>query len=107
MSSLSAAEIAVTGTDQGIVIGVAVVALVALVIAFILRAGVLAAGQGTARMQEISAAVQEGAAVAGCGHSTARPKTIANLITSNLLIGATRPRGAPGVFGVGFPCRKA
>ncbi len=62
MSSLSAAEIAVTGTDQGIVIGVAVVALVALVIAFILRAGVLAAGQGTPRMQEISAAVQEGAA---------------------------------------------
>ena len=62
MSSLSAAEIAVTGTDQGIVIGVAVVALVALVIAFILRAGVLAAGQGTPKMQEISAAVQEGAA---------------------------------------------
>ncbi|HEX6055955.1 MAG TPA: sodium/proton-translocating pyrophosphatase, partial [Intrasporangium sp.] len=62
MSSLSAAEIAVTGTDQGIVIGVAVVALVALVIAFVLRAGVLAAGQGTPKMQEISAAVQEGAA---------------------------------------------
>ncbi|GAA6524805.1 sodium-translocating pyrophosphatase [Intrasporangium sp. DVR] len=38
------------------------VALVALVIAFVLRAGVLAAGQGTPKMQEISAAVQEGAA---------------------------------------------
>lgn len=62
MSSLTAAEIAVTGSDQGIVIGVAVVALVALVIAFMLRAGVLAAGQGTPKMQEISAAVQEGAA---------------------------------------------
>ncbi|MDC5696258.1 sodium-translocating pyrophosphatase [Intrasporangium calvum] len=62
MSSLTAAEIAVTGSDQGIVIGVAVVALVALVIAFVLRAGVLAAGQGTPKMQEISAAVQEGAA---------------------------------------------
>ncbi|WP_353353304.1 sodium-translocating pyrophosphatase [Intrasporangium sp. DVR] len=62
MSSLTAAEIAVTGTDRGIVIGVAVVALVALVIAFVLRAGVLAAGQGTPKMQEISAAVQEGAA---------------------------------------------
>jgi len=62
MSSLSAAEIAVTGSDRGIVIGVAVVALIALVIAFVLRAGVLAAGQGTPKMQEISAAVQEGAA---------------------------------------------
>ncbi len=62
MSSLTTAEIAVTGSDQGIVIAVAVVALIALVIAFVLRAGVLAAGQGTPKMQEISAAVQEGAA---------------------------------------------
>ena len=62
MSSQLAAEIVVTGSDQAIVIGVAVVALVALVIAFVLRAGVLAAGKGTPKMQEISAAVQEGAA---------------------------------------------
>ena len=62
MSSQTAAEIVVTGSDQGIVIGVAVVALVALVIAFVLRAGVLAAGKGTPKMQEISGAVQEGAA---------------------------------------------
>ncbi len=62
MSSLSAADLVVTGSDQAIVIGVAVVALVALVIAFVLRAGVLTAGQGTPKMQEISAAVQEGAA---------------------------------------------
>ena len=62
MSSQIAAEIVVTGSDQAIVIGVAVVALIALVIAFVLRAGVLAAGQGTPKMQEISAAVQEGAA---------------------------------------------
>ncbi|MEP6563130.1 MAG: sodium/proton-translocating pyrophosphatase, partial [Nakamurella sp.] len=62
MSSQNAAEIVVTGSDQAIVIGVAVVALVALVIAFVLRAGVLAAGKGTPKMQEISAAVQEGAA---------------------------------------------
>jgi K(+)-stimulated pyrophosphate-energized sodium pump len=62
MSVQSAAEIVVTGSDQAIVIGVAVIALIALVIAFILRAGVLAAGQGTPKMQEISAAVQEGAA---------------------------------------------
>ena len=62
MSSQKAAEIVVTGSDQVIVIGVAVVALVALVIAFVLRAGVLAAGKGTPKMQEISGAVQEGAA---------------------------------------------
>jgi len=61
-TSAAAAEIAITGSDQVIVIGVAVVALVALIIAFVLRAGVLAAGTGTPKMQEISAAVQEGAA---------------------------------------------
>jgi len=50
------------GGDRAIVIAVGVVALVALAIAFVLRAGVLAAGTGTKRMQEISEAVQEGAA---------------------------------------------
>jgi len=62
MSSQIAAEITVTGSDQAILIGVAVVAVIALVIAFVLRAGVLAAGKGTPKMQEISEAVQEGAA---------------------------------------------
>jgi K(+)-stimulated pyrophosphate-energized sodium pump len=61
-SQIAAADLVVTGSDQAIVIGVAVVAVVALVIAFVLRAGVLAAGTGTPKMQEISAAVQEGAA---------------------------------------------
>ncbi|ACV77150.1 sodium-translocating pyrophosphatase [Nakamurella multipartita] len=61
-TSAAAAEVVITGSDQVIVIGVAVVALIALVIAFVLRAGVLAAGTGTPKMQEISAAVQEGAA---------------------------------------------
>ncbi len=51
-----------SGSDKVIVIAVAVVALIALAISFVLRAGVLAAGQGTAEMQRISAAVQEGAA---------------------------------------------
>ncbi len=50
------------GGDKTIVAIVGVVALVALAIAFVLRAGVLAAEQGTPKMQEISAAVQEGAA---------------------------------------------
>ncbi|GAA1996005.1 sodium-translocating pyrophosphatase [Nakamurella flavida] len=56
------AELTISGTDRVIVIGVGVVALIALAIAFVLRAGVLAAGQGTPKMQEISEAVQEGAA---------------------------------------------
>ena len=51
-----------TGADRAILIAVAVVAVVALAISFVLRAGVLAAGQGTPKMQEISGAVQEGAA---------------------------------------------
>ncbi len=62
MSSQTAADLVVTGSDQAIVIGVAVIALIALVIAFVLRAGVLASGKGSPKMQEISAAVQEGAA---------------------------------------------
>ncbi|HYN72204.1 MAG TPA: sodium-translocating pyrophosphatase [Nakamurella sp.] len=62
MSNNLAADLTVTGSDQLIIIGVAVIAVVALVIAFVLRAGVLAAGQGTPKMQEISEAVQEGAA---------------------------------------------
>ena len=62
MSAQSASDLVVTGSDQAIVIGVAVVAVVALVIAFVLRAGVLAAGKGSPKMQEISGAVQEGAA---------------------------------------------
>ncbi|MTD17028.1 sodium-translocating pyrophosphatase [Nakamurella sp. YIM 132087] len=51
-----------TGSDKTIVVIVGVVALVALAISFVLRAGVLAAGKGSPRMQEISEAVQEGAA---------------------------------------------
>ena len=62
MSSQIAADLEITGSDQAILIGVAVIAVIALVIAFVLRAGVLAAGKGTPKMQEISEAVQEGAA---------------------------------------------
>jgi K(+)-stimulated pyrophosphate-energized sodium pump len=60
---LDAADtLGVTSGDKTIVIAVGVVAIIALAIAFVLRAGVLAAGTGTPKMQEISAAVQEGAA---------------------------------------------
>jgi K(+)-stimulated pyrophosphate-energized sodium pump len=51
-----------SGGDYGIVAVVAVVALIALVIGYFLLKEVLAAGQGTAKMQDIAKAVQEGAA---------------------------------------------
>ncbi|MFD2417580.1 sodium-translocating pyrophosphatase [Amycolatopsis pigmentata] len=51
-----------SGGDYGIVAVVAVVALAALAIGYVLLKEVLAAGQGTAKMQEIAKAVQEGAA---------------------------------------------
>ncbi len=55
-------SLSLSGSDRTIVIAVGVVAIVALVISFVLRVGVLAAAKGTPKMQEISAAVQEGAA---------------------------------------------
>ncbi|WHT19791.1 sodium-translocating pyrophosphatase [Crossiella sp. CA-258035] len=57
-----AAELVLTGGERGIVAIVAVVALAALVIGYVLLREVLAAGQGTVKMQEIAKAVQEGAA---------------------------------------------
>ena len=51
-----------TGGDRGMVAVVAVIALAALVVGYILLKEVLAAGQGTTKMQEIAKAVQEGAA---------------------------------------------
>ncbi|MCW5252190.1 sodium-translocating pyrophosphatase [Streptomyces sp. SHP 1-2] len=50
-----------TGGNRVLVVAVAVVALAALVVAGILLREVLAADEGTARMREIAAAVQEGA----------------------------------------------
>ena len=62
MSRLILAEgLQLSGSDRTIVGVVAVVALIALGIGFVLRKEVLAAGQGTERMQEIGRAVQEGA----------------------------------------------
>ena len=51
-----------SGGDYGIVVVVAVVALAALAVGYVLLKEVLAAGQGTQKMQEIAKAVQEGAA---------------------------------------------
>ena len=50
-----------SGGDYGVVIIVAVIALAALIVGYVLLKGVLAAGQGTSKMQEIGKAVQEGA----------------------------------------------
>jgi K(+)-stimulated pyrophosphate-energized sodium pump len=50
-----------TGGDRGIVVVVAVIALAALAVGYVLLKEVLAAGQGTAKMQDIAKAVQEGA----------------------------------------------
>jgi K(+)-stimulated pyrophosphate-energized sodium pump len=63
MSRLILAEGALTlsSSDRTVVGVVAAVALIALAIGFVLRKEVLAAGQGTERMQEIGLAVQEGA----------------------------------------------
>jgi K(+)-stimulated pyrophosphate-energized sodium pump len=59
---LTADGLVLSGGDYGIVAVVAVIALVALVVGYFLLRGVLATGQGTAKMQEIAKAVQEGAA---------------------------------------------
>jgi len=50
------------GGDRGIIVVVAVIALAALGVGYLLLKEVLAAGQGTAKMQDIAKAVQEGAA---------------------------------------------
>ena len=52
----------VTGSNLNYVYAVLAISLVALAIAFALRVQVLAADEGTAKMKEIAAAVQEGAA---------------------------------------------
>ncbi|MBB4687749.1 sodium-translocating pyrophosphatase [Amycolatopsis jiangsuensis] len=59
---LAESGITLSGGGYTIVGVVAVVALVALVIGYVLLKEVLAAGQGTAKMQDIAKAVQEGAA---------------------------------------------
>ena len=62
MSRLTLAESALSGGDRGLVAIVAAVAVAALVVGYVLLREVLAFGQGTAKMQEIARAVQEGAA---------------------------------------------
>ncbi|MGL4174351.1 MAG: sodium-translocating pyrophosphatase [Actinomycetota bacterium] len=60
--SLNASEVTVSGTNLTYVIVVAVIAVLALAMGSLFRRQVLAAPNGTERMQEIGRAVQEGAA---------------------------------------------
>src|SRR5579872_5670973 len=62
VSALAANSVSVSGSNLTWVVVVAVVALLALGVAGVLVREVLAASQGSAKMQEISRAVQEGAA---------------------------------------------
>ncbi len=57
----TATDIALSSGNVTYVVLVAVIGLIALAMAFVFRREVLAAGEGTARMQEIALAVQEGA----------------------------------------------
>jgi K(+)-stimulated pyrophosphate-energized sodium pump len=59
--AVGATPLALTGTNLTLVIVVAVIAIVALVMGVIFRQQVLAADPGTAKMQEIGDAVEEGA----------------------------------------------
>src|SRR5215469_1025296 len=61
-AALAANSVSVSGSNLTWVVIVAVVALLALGVAGVLVREVLAADQGTQRMQEIARAVQEGAA---------------------------------------------
>ena len=62
LSATVAPSLELAASDRIVVGVVAAVALAALAIGFVLLREVLAAGQGTAKMQEIGRAVQEGAA---------------------------------------------
>jgi K(+)-stimulated pyrophosphate-energized sodium pump len=52
---------AISGSEKGLVVGIGVIAILALVFAYTLVKEVLKADQGTPKMQEIAKAVQEGA----------------------------------------------
>ena len=57
----ASAQVNLGGSDLSLVVVVGVIALLALAVAGVLVREVLAAGQGTEKMQEIAHAVQEGA----------------------------------------------
>ena len=62
LTAAGASDIAITGSNQTLVLVVAVISALALVMALVFRREVLAFGEGTEKLQEIAKAVQEGAA---------------------------------------------
>ena len=62
VSALAANSVSVSGSNLTWVVVVGVIALLALAVAALLVREVLAASQGTERMQEIAQSIQEGAA---------------------------------------------
>ncbi|WP_299446697.1 sodium-translocating pyrophosphatase [uncultured Phycicoccus sp.] len=61
LANAESSALELSGTNLTLVVTVAVIALVALVMGFVFRQQVLAADPGTEKMQEIGAAVEEGA----------------------------------------------
>ena len=61
VSAESSSALELAGTNLTLVVTVAAIAIVALVMGFVFRRQVLAADPGTEKMQEIGAAVEEGA----------------------------------------------
>ena len=61
-ASAALSNVQVTGANLNITYAILAISLLALAIAWVLRAQVLAASEGTDKMREIAEAVQEGAA---------------------------------------------
>jgi K(+)-stimulated pyrophosphate-energized sodium pump len=82
-----------SGANLTYVVVVAAIALVALGFAVSLRSSVLAAGQGTEKMQSIAAAVQEGAAA----FLTRQFKTLAAFAVLALVLLSLLPADTAGI----------
>ncbi|CCH76680.1 Pyrophosphate-energized proton pump [Nostocoides japonicum T1-X7] len=61
LAPVATADLTLSGTNRTLVIAVAVIAVIALVMGFVFRRQVLSHDPGTEKMQEIGAAVEEGA----------------------------------------------
>ena len=88
-SAESSSALDLTGTNLTLVITVAAIAIVALVMGFVFRRQVLAADPGTDKMQEIGAAVEEGAQA----YLARQFKTLARLRRARLRAPAPPPGG--------------